>query len=71
MLIEYFFLYSILSGHFTPSSEQGWERVERHEVSSPSLAVCLAERDRTYRYYHDFPIPGGAVVITDCQERRR
>lgn len=65
MLVEWYFLFSVLSGTFDPQT--GWQTVERYRVVAPSLAECETKRLDTWLRYREAPIPGGGVVITGCQ----
>ena len=67
MIVQWFFLVSVLSGTFNPALEKGWPDVERQRHTYAGLAECESEREATHRYYLKHPVPGGAVVITGCQ----
>ena len=70
MLVEWFFLMSVMSGPFDPATESGWQSVERSRHSFATLAECQSETHRLIIYYRTNPIQGGGgggVIITGCQ----
>ena len=67
MLVEWFFLMSVMSGPFDPATEQGWQQVARSRHSYATLAECESARYWQAAFYREYPIMGGGVVITGCQ----
>lgn len=73
-MIEWVFLFSVMSGAFTPGPlddpKTGWAHVERGRVASASLGECEAKAHAMAMHYKLHPVIGGAVVVTGCEPRR-
>ena len=67
MIVEWFFLVSVMSGAFDPATEAGWQDINRSRHTYHTLAECELHRDAVYHHFRLAPIEGGGVVITGCQ----
>ena len=65
MLVEWFFLTSVMSGGF--DLDTGWQDINRTRHTYSTLAECEAAKNTLYHLYRRTPIEGGGVVITGCQ----
>ena len=71
MLVEWFFLISVLSGPFDVDRypDTGWRDVERGTFKAQDLGTCERLKHELHQHYVRNPVPGGAVIITGCQPR--
>ena len=65
MLVEWFFLVSVMSGAF--DLDTGWQDTTRSRHTYSTLAECESAKNGLYHMYRRNPIEGGGVVITGCQ----
>lgn len=68
MLVEWYFLVSVMTGTFEPAT--GWEKTERFRVTAPTEQACVELRDLVHADLKDDLPSGSALVITGCQPVR-
>lgn len=69
MVAEWYFLVSLLTGTFDPSTEMGWAKVQHYDFSAPSPEACEVLRAGTIQEFRSRLKGGEGLVVTGCQAR--